>query len=59
MATQQELDNDTAKYIAIEEKRLGRVLTDWEKHKISDQVYFMSLPPGAVGPPGTSGENHA
>lgn len=55
MATQEQLDADTQKYIEENEKRLGRSLTDWEKHKIADWVYFDTLfkeQDCAPGPPG-------
>ncbi len=52
--TNEQLKVETDKWVAVEEKRLGRPLTDWEKHVISDQVYFRSLPPGAIGPSGPS-----
>lgn len=39
-------------WVEAEEARLGRQLTDWERHVIADQVYFSSLPDGEIGPPG-------
>lgn len=43
-----------AEAVTLLEQDHARPLTPHEKHKVSDQVYFMTLPTGATGATGPS-----